>query len=165
MAGLRMCTPHILKLSHNSNTHFQLLKLLVLQTYAATAAVNQTAPGPHPRPAPRNENRTRYGEVPGCAISLKRQQSIIGISGLVVEYIVAIDVTRGRFPADAFLENRTLCRCAATHWQCATQQRRARAVLCAAHTQEVTTAAAAAGRPAFSPGRQQLEGLPMGITR
>ena len=25
-----------------------------------------------------------------------------GISGLVVEYIVAIDVTRVRFPADAF---------------------------------------------------------------
>ena len=25
-----------------------------------------------------------------------------GISGLVVEYIVAIDVTRARFPADAF---------------------------------------------------------------
>ena len=27
----------------------------------------------------------------------------ISISGLVVEYIVAIDVTRVRFPADAFL--------------------------------------------------------------
>jgi hypothetical protein len=27
------------------------------------------------------------------------------ISGLVVEYIVAIDVTRVRFPADAFLQN------------------------------------------------------------
>ena len=26
-----------------------------------------------------------------------------GISGLVVEYIVAIDVTRVRFPADAFV--------------------------------------------------------------
>ena len=26
----------------------------------------------------------------------------MGISGLVVEYIVAIDVTRVRFPADAF---------------------------------------------------------------
>ena len=25
-----------------------------------------------------------------------------GISGLVVEYIVAIDVTRARFPADAY---------------------------------------------------------------
>ena len=31
---------------------------------------------------------------------LRRQAS--GISGLVVEYIVAIDVTRVRFPADAF---------------------------------------------------------------
>ena len=29
-------------------------------------------------------------------------QVITGISGLVVEYIVAIDVTRVRFPADAF---------------------------------------------------------------
>ena len=29
-----------------------------------------------------------------------------GISGLVVEYIVAIDVTRVRFPADAFLHLR-----------------------------------------------------------
>ena len=28
--------------------------------------------------------------------------SVISISGLVVEYIVAIDVTRVRFPADAF---------------------------------------------------------------
>jgi hypothetical protein len=27
----------------------------------------------------------------------------VGISGLVVEYIVAIDVTRVRFPADAFV--------------------------------------------------------------
>jgi hypothetical protein len=31
---------------------------------------------------------------------LKKSSSI---SGLVVEYIVAIDVTRARFPADAFL--------------------------------------------------------------
>ena len=29
---------------------------------------------------------------------------IIRISGLVVEYIVAIDVTRVRFPADAYLQ-------------------------------------------------------------
>ena len=29
-----------------------------------------------------------------------------GISGLVVEYIVAIDVTRVRFPADAFSDRR-----------------------------------------------------------
>ena len=34
----------------------------------------------------------------GGAIELE----IISISGLVVEYIVAIDVTRVRFPADAF---------------------------------------------------------------
>jgi hypothetical protein len=63
---------------------------------------NQTAPGPHSRPATRNENITRHGEVPECAISSKRQHIITGISGLVVEYIVAIDVTRVRFPADAF---------------------------------------------------------------
>ena len=30
------------------------------------------------------------------------------ISGLVVEYIVAIDVTRVRFPADAFSSNRSV---------------------------------------------------------
>ena len=29
-------------------------------------------------------------------------RSVMGISGLVVEYIGAIDVTRVRFPADAF---------------------------------------------------------------
>ena len=29
-----------------------------------------------------------------------------GISGLVVEYIVAIDVTRARFPADAYCDCR-----------------------------------------------------------
>ena len=29
--------------------------------------------------------------------------SYVSISGLVVEYIVAIDVTRGRFPANAFV--------------------------------------------------------------
>ena len=33
----------------------------------------------------------------------------IRISGLVVEYIVAIDVTRARFPADAYAPN--ACRC------------------------------------------------------
>lgn len=32
-----------------------------------------------------------------------RQRKCISISGLVVEYIVAIDVTRVRFPADALL--------------------------------------------------------------
>ena len=31
-----------------------------------------------------------------------------GISGLVVEYIVAIDVTRVRFPADAFFRSSLL---------------------------------------------------------
>ena len=30
---------------------------------------------------------------------------VISISGLVVEYIVAIDVTRVRFPADAYCES------------------------------------------------------------
>ena len=33
-------------------------------------------------------------------------QIVTCISGLVVEYIVAIDVTRVRFPADAFLRRR-----------------------------------------------------------
>ena len=31
------------------------------------------------------------------------EHDVIRISGLVVEYMVAIDVTRVRFPADAFL--------------------------------------------------------------
>ena len=37
---------------------------------------------------------------------------ISSISGLVVEYIVAIDVTRVRFPADAFFDVRV---CQPTH--------------------------------------------------
>ena len=37
-------------------------------------------------------------EVPG----MSRKTTINSISGLVAEYIVAIDVTRVRFPADAF---------------------------------------------------------------
>ena len=32
-----------------------------------------------------------------------RSRSVASISGLVVEYIVAIDVTRVRFPADALM--------------------------------------------------------------
>ena len=41
----------------------------------------------------------------GCALILVRDFSELSnsISGLVVEYIVAIDVTRIRFPADALL--------------------------------------------------------------
>ena len=44
-----------------------------------------------------------------CRIQAKRDPSvpkylgISSISGLVAEYIVAIDVTRVRFPADAYL--------------------------------------------------------------
>ena len=34
-------------------------------------------------------------------MTLLWKEELIGISGLVVEYIVAIDVTRVRFPADA----------------------------------------------------------------
>ena len=36
------------------------------------------------------------------AVLIKRPGDTKSISGLVVEYIVAIDVTRVRFPADAF---------------------------------------------------------------
>ena len=45
----------------------------------------------------------RLQVVPGAqeAIMIMRQATCICISGLVVEYIVAIDVTRARFPADA----------------------------------------------------------------
>ena len=40
-------------------------------------------------------------DVQGFSISHTHQKSLSSISGLVVEYIVAIDVTRVRFPADA----------------------------------------------------------------
>ena len=40
------------------------------------------------------------------------------ISGLVVEYIVAIDVTWVRFPADAWLENAQLAECKDTCGLC-----------------------------------------------
>ena len=40
-------------------------------------------------------------DVQGCSIGHTHQKSLSSISGLVVEYIVAIDVTRVRFPADA----------------------------------------------------------------
>ena len=36
----------------------------------------------------------------------RRGKTLSIISGLVVEYIVAIDVTRVRFPADAFSDRR-----------------------------------------------------------
>ena len=62
------------------------------------------------------------GSIPGrgvfvfVAVTSSRRRSIValgvmtklrydGISGLVVEYIVAIDVTRVRFPADALFVN------------------------------------------------------------
>ena len=44
------------------------------------------------------------------ATYLRGHPDIARISGLVVEYIVAIDVTRVRFPADAFLPSRALRR-------------------------------------------------------
>ena len=40
-------------------------------------------------------------DVQGFSISHTHQKSLSSISGLVVEYIVAIDVTRVRFSADA----------------------------------------------------------------
>ena len=40
-------------------------------------------------------------DVQGFSISHTHQKSLSSISGLVVEYIVAINVTRVRFPADA----------------------------------------------------------------
>ena len=43
-----------------------------------------------------------------------RQGKSISISGLVVEYIVAIDVTRVRFPADALL----VLHCCVHCWRC-----------------------------------------------
>ena len=47
-------------------------------------------------------------DCPGWAMLGSREKLASGlvrsISGLVVEYIVAIDVTRARFPADALLD-------------------------------------------------------------
>ena len=47
-------------------------------------------------------------DCPGWAMLGSRQKLASGlvrsISGLVVEYIIAIDVTRARFPADALLD-------------------------------------------------------------
>jgi hypothetical protein len=38
-----------------------------------------------------------------CPLCFAQVSENMSISGLVVEYIVAIDVTRVRFPADAYL--------------------------------------------------------------
>ena len=55
-------------------------------------------------------NARMHGLGPSCALGRMNALhgnaqiiDIIGISGRVVEYIVAIDVTRARLPADAFL--------------------------------------------------------------
>ena len=45
----------------------------------------------------------------------KCAQTRMSISGLVVEYIIAIDVTRARFPADA-LSIDALANSVMTHW-------------------------------------------------
>ena len=46
-----------------------------------------------------------------------RGEGASSISGLVVEYIVAIDVTRVRFPADAFLSSYIVSWCTRKHGQ------------------------------------------------
>ena len=62
---------------------------------------------PHPNKARAN---LQHGieDCPGWAMLGSREKLASGlvrsISGLVVEYIVAIDVTRARFPADALLD-------------------------------------------------------------
>ena len=48
-------------------------------------------------------------------ILLAPRQHDSSISGLVVEYIVAIDVTRVRFPADACFQHKVMLFDAATH--------------------------------------------------
>jgi hypothetical protein len=42
-------------------------------------------------------------EMPVQGMAVLVLKTFNSISGLVVEYIIAIDVTRVRFPADAFL--------------------------------------------------------------
>ena len=49
------------------------------------------------------------------ALCQKCPQKHMSISGLVVEYIVAIDVTRVRFPADA-LSDHALANSVMTQW-------------------------------------------------
>jgi hypothetical protein len=61
-------------------------------TFHIKAAHLRAAVGKNPTPLPRNSERSGWQ-----TFSL-----VAGISGLVVEYVVAIDVTRVRFPADAF---------------------------------------------------------------
>ena len=48
-------------------------------------------------------SRPMLFNCPFCLVQVCFETNVISISGLVVEYIVAIDVTRARFPADAFL--------------------------------------------------------------
>ena len=59
-----------------------------------------------PRPfLMQRDHPGKHGQAvqPSCAIAVLRDTALhSGISGLVAEYIVAIDVTRVRFPADAF---------------------------------------------------------------
>ena len=59
-------------------------------------------------PTSANEKRARHASganFPPCLVATDRWQNAVchRISGLVVEYIVAIDVTRVRFPADAYV--------------------------------------------------------------
>ena len=57
-----------------------------------------TAAGPRPDVPGREEVQASFL----CFNELYDQSFVTCISGLVVEYIVAIDVTRDRFPVDAF---------------------------------------------------------------
>ena len=49
----------------------------------------------------RGQRQCAVFDDAGSALVIHRLRCISSISGLVVEYIVAIDVTRVRFPADA----------------------------------------------------------------
>ena len=55
----------------------------------------------------------------------EREHSVSSISGLVVEYIVAIDVTRVRFPADALLVCVCVCVCMFVFRQSGSEAKRA----------------------------------------
>ena len=83
---------------------------------AAQAAQGQTLPAaarrcPPPHAAARRSDvGRRFRLAPPGSWTIVSREPLRGmsISGLVVEYIVAIDVTRVRFPADALFECRIL---------------------------------------------------------
>ncbi len=66
----------------------------------AWAAMKMCASWPNTPVQTHSQLTAHVSQVIPCIVA--KFILIISISGLVVEYIVAIDVTRARFPADAY---------------------------------------------------------------